>query len=453
MIALASAFIVGVICIFLKENLNKSGNESIWNIINAIFLVDVTEKGATGIGILFIIGKIFLNSLQLAIIPLVFTSLTLAMSSITDLRKLGRIAYKTILTFVLMYVAATLLAGIVGMSSVKLGIFKYMPDIAGGDTSKIQLVETPNPMGTILAFFPENVTAAFANNQAIFSVVFISVILGISIGFLEDKAKNIKKVVEDLNNIITLFLDVLMNRVAPYAIFSLIVRAFALYGFSQIKPVISYILITIMALIIFLSIGYPVIITLFAKLNAKKFIKEMIQPVLIAFSAAASSPALPLNIKINIEKFGVSEEIANFVLPLGMTINMNGTAIMHVIGGIFIGTISGYQVTVPQIMLMSLLSMLAAAGTPAIPAAGSVLLFTVVNGVGYVNETALLIYSLILAINKPVEMFLTPLNIVGDATTTILVAKSENELDKDIYDEKKNYEKDLTMEEIVERRF
>jgi Na+/H+-dicarboxylate symporter len=187
-------------------------------------------------------------------------------------------------------------------------------------------------------------------------------------------------------------------------------------------------------------VGYPIFIAITTKLNPIIFMKKMTKVALIAFSTASSSPALPLNLKTNTEELGISNEIANFVLPLGMTINMNGTSIMHVIGTIFIATVSGYNVTIPNLLMMSMLSILAAAGTPALPAAGTVLLFTVLNGMGYVNETALITYSLILAINKPVEMVLTMLNVVGDAATSLIVANSENELDKDIYYDRKVYD-------------
>lgn len=390
-IALISAFIVGIGVMLLKVHLNNTGNAAIWDIIDAIFFVDIREPGASGLGILFLVGQVFLKGLQLSIIPLVFTSLALAMSSITDLKKLGRIAFKTVFTFMGLYVCAAVIAGSVGMFAVQTGIFQFGAGLTAGSASEVQLVETANPLATILAFVPENAVFAFSSNQSIFAVVFIAVVI------------------------------------------ALIVRAFALYGFDQIRPVLTYISVTIVTLIFFLLVAYPVIIAAVTKLNPKKFMKELIQPVLIAFSAAASAPALPLNIKINQEKFGVSGEIANFVLPLGMTINMNGTSIMHIIGTIFIATVSGYHVTLGQVALMGLLSMLAAAGTPSIPAAGTVLLFTVVNGLGFTNDTALLTYSLILAINKPVEMVLTPLNIVGDAATSVMVAKSEGELDTQIY--------------------
>ncbi len=284
---------------------------------------------------------------------------------------------------------------------------------------------------------PQNFAGALSDNNNVLAVVFIAVVLGISIGVLEDKTKGVKALIEEANEIIQLCIGFLINKIGPIAIFSLIVRAFALYGIEQIKPVLIYVVVTIVVLLIYLLFGYTIIVAVATKLNPIIFMKKMTKVALIAFSTASSSPALPLNLKTNTDELGISNEIANFILPLGMTINMNGTSIMHIIGTIFIATVSGYNVTVVDLFMMSMLSILAAAGTPALPAAGTVLLFTVLNGMGYVNETALITYSLILAINKPVEMVLTMLNVVGDAATSLIVANSEDELDKDIYYDRK----------------
>ena len=133
------------------------------------------------------------------------------------------------------------------------------------------------------------------------------------------------------------------------------------------------------------------------------------------------------------EKIGVSEKISSFTIPLGATINMDGTAIMQVIAAIFIASSAGYEITVGNIAIISLLALIASIGTPAAPGAGAIILFTVLTGMGYQNDAALLAYSLILAINRPVEMLVTSLNVVGDAATAVVVAKSENALDEEIY--------------------
>ena len=148
---------------------------------------------------------------------------------------------------------------------------------------------------------------------------------------------------------------------------------------------------------------------------------------------SSSAATLPLNTKTTTEELGVNEEVASFILPLGMTINMNGTAIMQVIAAIFIASSAGYDVTFGSISLIAILALIASIGTPAAPGAGAVILFTVLSGMGYQNDAALLAYSLILAINRPVEMLVTALNVVGDSATAVVVAKSENCLNEEAY--------------------
>ena len=163
------------------------------------------------------------------------------------------------------------------------------------------------------------------------------------------------------------------------------------------------------------------------------FVKKTAKVAMFGFSTSSSAATLPLNTKTTTEELGVNKEIASFILPLGMTINMNGTAIMQVIAAIFIASSAGYQVTVVSISLIAVLALIASIGTPAAPGAGAVILFTVLSGMGYQNDAALLAYSLILAINRPVEMLVTALNVVGDAATAVAVAKSENALDEEAY--------------------
>ncbi|MDF2505287.1 dicarboxylate/amino acid:cation symporter [Clostridium sp.] len=436
LMALVASFIVGSIFMYAHDKLIKTGNDQIWETIYSIFFQDITVSGAKGVGIFYVIGTLFMNALRLTIVPLVFTSLILAMSSITDLKKLGRIAYKGVLGFLVMYIIGCIFAGTVAILARNLGWISVSSSITA-ETSNIVKVGTANPLSIFIAMVPQNLLGVLSDNNNVLAVVFIAVVLGISIGVLGEKTSRIKALVEEANEIIQLCIGFLINKIGPIAIFSLIVRAFAIYGLEQLKPVLIYVVVTIVVLLIYLIFGYSIIVALTTKLNPFIFMKKMTKVALIAFSTASSSPALPLNLKTNTEELGVSSEIANFILPLGMTINMNGTSIMHVIGTIFIATASGYTVTIPDLLMMSMLSILAAAGTPALPAAGTVLLFTVLNGMGYVNETALIIYSLILAINKPVEMVLTTLNVVGDAATSLIVANSENELDKDIYYDKK----------------
>ena len=230
-----------------------------------------------------------------------------------------------------------------------------------------------------------------------------------------------------------MFLSFVITKFGPIAIFVLITRTFAIYGIEHLKPALAYVGIVIVALLVFLIFGYAIFVMVAAKLNPVKFVKKIAKVALFGFSTSSSAATLPLNTKTTVEELGVSEEIASFTLPLGMTINMNGTAIMQVIAAIFIASSAGYDVTIGKIVLIAILALIASVGTPAAPGAGAIILFTVLTGMGYNNDAAILAYSLILAINRPVEMLVTSLNVVGDSATAVVVAKSEKTLNEDIY--------------------
>ena len=434
-IALVSAFIFGFIMMMLNEKLNAGGNEGTWQFIYNLLFADVTKE--KGFGILFVIQTLFLNGLKLIIIPLVFTSLMLAMDSITDLKKLGRMAYKTVGGFLGVYVLGCLLSSFVSMFCLKAGIFKVSESIVQ-DTSNLTQVESPNPMSILTAMVPDNLITTMSNNNAILAVVFIAVVCGICLNIIGAEGDAFKNVVKSVSKIIQLCVDFIINKMGPIAIFAMISRAMALYGLDEVKSVMVYVGVTILALLFYLVFGYAAVIFGVTKMNPFVFLKKIAKVGLFAFSTISSAATLPLNTKTVVNELGVKEDIANFVLPLGMTINMNGTAIMHVIGTTFIATVAGYHVTFTDLLMMSLLAIMASAGTPAIPAAGSVLLLTVVTGMGYTNDIAMMTYALILAINKPVEMVLTSLNVVGDASVALMVANSEGDLDKDIYYDRKS---------------
>ena len=192
-------------------------------------------------------------------------------------------------------------------------------------------------------------------------------------------------------------------------------------------------LVTTILLLIYLVFGYSTFIALLAKLNPIPFVKKIVKVALFGFSTSSSAATLPLNLKTTTEELGVHEEISSFVLPLGMTINMDGTAIMQVIAAVFIATCGGYELSVSSIFLIAVLALVASIGTPAAPGAGAVVLFTILSGMGYSNDMALMAYTLILAINRPIEMLVTSLNVVGDSAASIIVAKKEGLLDEETY--------------------
>lgn len=433
-IKMATALIIGLIAgtsfIFLREKLISSGNSDTWTMINNLLFQDITNKEASNaIGIFYIVGQLFINSLQLVIVPMVFTSITLAMCNISDTKKLGRISYKTILGFLATSLFALILAGIFGMTANKLGLFNVSIDNIASSEGSV----ASNPLLVFVQAIPNNITSVFGENGRVLSIVFLASVTGICINSLGDEILVLKKLLQDINKIITTFLTFVITKFGPIAIFVLITRTFAIYGVDHLKPALAYVGTATIALLIFLSFGYALFIYFTTGLNPIIFVKKISKVALFGFSTSSSAATLPLNTKTVVEELGVSEEIASFTLPLGMTINMNGTAIMQVIAAIFIASSSGYEVTVGNILIISLLALIASIGTPAAPGAGAIILFTVLTGMGYQNDAAVLAYSLILAINRPIEMLVTSLNVVGDAATCVYVSKSENNLNEEIY--------------------
>lgn len=430
-LALIIGLIAGTSFIFLRETLLANGDGETWNTINTILFQDITAEGANNaIGIFYILGQLFINSLQLIIIPMVFTSITLAMCHISDTRKLGRISYKTLGYFLLTSVFALLLAGIVGMMVYKAGWFNVAID--SGVNAQAGAAGS-NPLEVLVKAIPSNIGTAFSNNGSVLSVVFLAVVTGLSINVLKDKIVYLKQLLSEINDIVVVFLTFVINKFGPFAIFILITRTFAIYGIEHLKPALTYVSITTICLLVYLIFGYAIILYFTTRLNPKPFVKKMMKVALFGFSTSSSAATLPLNKKTTVEELGVSEEIASFTLPLGMTINMNGTAIMQVLAAIFIAASAGYNVTISSVLIIALLALIASAGTPAAPGAGAVILFTVLTGLGYTNDAALLAYSLILAINRPIEMLVTSLNVIGDSAACVYVAKSENMLDEDTY--------------------
>lgn len=430
-IALVLGLLAGVGCIVLREQLISSGSQDVWNSINSLLFQDISkEEGASAVGIFYIIGQLFINSLQLIIIPMVFTSITLAMCHISDTKKLGRISYKTIGYFLMTSFTALIVAGIVGFGIYHAGFFNVA--IEANVTASSASTAT-NPLLVLVSAIPNNIGSAFSNNGGVLSVVFLAVCTGVCINVLGSKIEVLKKLLQEVNDVVVVFLSFIITKFGPAAIFVLLTRTFAIYGIEHLKPAAAYVITTVLTLLIFLVAGYALILFLTTRLNPMPFLKKMAKVSLFGFSTSSSAATLPLNEKTTVEELGVSEEIASFVLPLGMTINMDGTAIMQVIAAIFIASTAGYDVTFSSIAIIAILALVASIGTPAAPGAGAVILFTILTGLGYTNDAAMLAYSLILAINRPIEMLVTSLNVIGDSSAAVFVAKSEGMLDEEVY--------------------
>lgn len=320
---------------------------------------------------------------------------------------------------------------IFGFIAYKLGFFNV--HLSTNGATSVTTATGNNPLLVILNAIPNNVANVMTNNSLVLSIVFLAVVVGLCINTLGEKILVLKNLLIDINNIISVFLGFIITKFSSFAVFVLITRTFAVYGLDRLKPALAYMLTVTIASIVFLIIAYPLFVYLLTRLNPITFMKKVAKVALLGFSAAASSAALSLNEKTTVEELGVDKDIASFVLPLGMTINMNGTAIMQVIAAIFIATSSGYTLTIQNIILIAVLALIASIGTPSAPGSSSIILFTVLTGMGFNNEATLIAYSLIIAINRPIDMLITCLNVIGDSATAVVVANSEGCLNKEIY--------------------
>ena len=431
-ISLVLALIIGITFILIRESLISNDKVEIWNTINSILFQDITtDEGRNSLGLFYILGQLFINCLQLIIIPMVFSSIALAMCHISDTKKLGRISYKTLLSFLTTSTFALATACIFGFIAYKLGFFNV--HLSTNGATSVTTATGNNPLLVILNAIPNNVANVMTNNSMVLSIVFLAVVVGLCINTLGEKILVLKNLLIDINNIISVFLGFIITKFSPFAVFVLITRTFAVYGLDRLKPALAYMLTVTIASIVFLIIAYPLLVYLLTRLNPITFMKKVAKVALLGFSAAASSAALSLNEKTTVEELGVDKDIASFVLPLGMTINMNGTAIMQVIAAIFIAASSGYTLTIQNIILIAVLSFIAAMGAPSARGSSWIMLFTVLTGLGCNDGATLIAYSLIIAINRPIDMLITCLNVIGDSATAVVVANSEGCLNKEIY--------------------
>ena len=427
--AMVLGIAVGLVFMAIREHLGSASPA--WQTINNLLFQDITASGAeSAIGLFYLCGQLFIRSLQLVIVPMVFCSIVIAIGNITDAATLGRVSLKTFGLFLLTSFSALILAGVVGLLFYKAGTFNTVIEgiaASSGSTGS-------NPLNVILNIIPSNISSTFSVNTSVLAVVFLAVSCGLCMNKLHlGKDSAISHGCKEISDVIVVFLNFVVEKFGPVAIFMLLCRTFATYGITYLRPALSYVVITVALLLLFLFIGYPLILALLAHLNPIVFIRKIFRVVVFGFSTSSSAATLPLNIDTNVKQLGVDNQIASYVLPLGMTINMDGTAIMQVIATLFLAGVGGYSVAVGQLVILLLLALIASAGTPAAPGAGAIILFTILSGVGFTGEAAMMGYALILAINRPIEMLVTSLNCVGDSVAAITVARSEGKLDEQVY--------------------
>ena len=429
LVAMVSGIVAGLIFMAIRETLGA--DSAVWITLNKVLFQNISVAGGeSAIGLFYIGGQLFIRALQLVIVPMVFSSVVMAICEINEARTLGRIAGKTIGWFLMTTTIALAVAGTIGLICFNMGLFHVQVDgLAGaaGSTGS-------NPLLVLLNIVPSNIGATFSVNNSVLAVVFLAVVVGLGINTLNmGKDCAIYRLCKEISDIVVVFLSFVVKKFGPAAIFMLLSNTFATYGIDYLKPAAVYVVLTVALLLGYLFIGYPLYVALILKQNPFIFIRKVFKVIVFGFSTSSSAATLPLNQDTTTKELGVDPQIASFVLPLGMTINMDGTAIMQVVATLFIAGCGGYEVTAFQLVIIMILALIASMGTPAAPGAGAVILFTILSGMGFTGEQALIAYSLILAINRPIEMLVTSLNVTGDSLTAMAVAKSEGKLDTETF--------------------
>ena len=429
LIAMVSGIVAGLIFMAIRESLGATS--AAWTAINNLLFQDITAKGAEkAIGLFYIGGQLFVKALQLVIVPMVFTSIVLAIGTIRDAATLGRVSAKTFFWFLMTTTVALVLAGAVALGCYNMGMFDTTIEGLAAATGSTGA----NPLNVILNIVPSNIAASFSVNNAVLSLIFLAIVIGLSLnktGYGEECVIN--RLCKELSDVVVVFLNFVVNKFGPVAVFMLLSRTFATYGIDYLKPAAAYVILTVALLLVYLFIGYPLYIAIAAKQNPIIYIKKIFKVIVFGFSTSSSAATLPLNTETNVKDLGVDNQIASFVLPLGMTINMDGTAIMQVVATLFLAGVGGYEVGLMNLIVIMVLALIASVGTPAAPGAGAVILFTILSGMGFTGEATMMGYALILAINRPIEMLVTSLNCVGDSVAAVAVAKSEGKLNEEIF--------------------
>lgn len=365
-------------------------------------------------------GQIFKNLLMLVVVPLVFFSLVSGISSLSNMVKLGSIATKTIG----LYLMTTGIA--VSMAL----IFGYIFNLSGyeGDVEAFTPTTGDSSLyGTVMRIFPNNIFGAFVENNML-GIVFISILFGIALNLTDELTGGLSKTFEKLN---TVFLKIvlLIMSFAPVGVFCLMGSYVMAKGLNVFGDLAQYVALLIFVLSFHLFFTYSLILKVFANLNPLIFYRKMKDVALFAFSTSSSAATIPVTLKTVTDELGVKKDVSAFVVPVGATINMDGTAIMQGLATMFIASTVGVDLTLVQYGQIVLLAIVTSIGTAAVPSAGTVTLALILGSLGLPLDAI----GLILAVDRILDMIRTAVNVCGDAAVSCIVAKSENELDEKIF--------------------
>ena len=380
-------------------------------------------------------GKIFINLLKLIAVPLVFASLIKGVSSLSDISKLSRIGGKTIGIYLFTTVVAVtfglLLVNIIqpGTSFSEEKRMELKEQYASNAASKIASakdVKEDGPLQFIVDMVPSNFIQATGNNKNMLQVIFFAILFGIAMVMLpKEKTFVVKGFFDGVNDIILQIVDLIMLT-APYGVFALLGGLVVDFGGSAelFQALGIYSLSVVIGLLLMIMVVYPLILKSFTKLKYFDFFKGIAPAQMLAFSTSSSAATLPVTMERCEDHLGVSEEVSSFVLPLGATINMDGTSLYQAVAAVFIAQAFGYDLDLSQQLTIVLTSTLASIGAAAVPGAGMVMLVIVLSSIGIDPEGIALIF----AVDRLLDMLRTVVNVTGDATVATVVAATEGQL-------------------------
>ncbi len=382
-------------------------------------------------GIFYVVGQGFIRLMQMLVVPLVFCSIVCGAAAIGDTKTLGTVGVKTLVFYIFTTAVAVAVALTVG-NLINPGMGVDMSAIVAGDVSALDSGGSSTDVSivdTLLGIIPSNPLGALAEGDML-AVIFFALFVGIIIAIMGRKAETVHGFFEQFNDIMMNMTTAVMY-VAPFGVFCLLSRTFAGVGFEAFIPMLKYMAGVLIALALHCLVVYMILLTVFARVNPIMFLKKFVGVMVFAFSTSSSNATIPLNIETIVNKIGVDRRIASFTIPLGATINMDGTAIMQGVAVVFTAQLFGVPLGPVEYATVIATATLASIGTAGVPSVGLITLSMVFNSVGLPLEGI----ALIMGIDRILDMTRTAVNITGDAVCTTVVARQEKRLNLDVFND------------------
>lgn len=373
-------------------------------------------------GLFKVLGTGFTSAIKMMVVPLVFVSLVCGASSMGDVKQLGRIGTKTMVFYLSTTAVAIIIALFLG-SVLKPGAGLDMSAVVTGE---VVIGESKSLVDIILGIIPSNPIASFANGDML-QIIFFALLTGVAMSMVGEKAEPVRKVFESANDICMKMVGIIMMA-APIGVFALVAETFSTVGKDAILVLIKYLAVVLLGLAIHVTVVYGGLFKVFTRQKIKPFLKKFTKVAAITFSTSSSNASVPASMEI-LEDLGVGKTTRSFTIPMGATINMDGTAIMQGVAALFIAQIYGINLEMNQMMTIVLTATLASIGTAGVPGVGMIMLSMVLTSVNLPLEGI----GLIMGVERIVDMFRTTVNVMGDNVCTLIVANSEKDFDIDKY--------------------